>query len=233
MTESGSGSRRRYGGKTAEERREERRDQVLRAGLAIWQEQGWAAVTMRGVCSRAGLTDRYFYESFRDRDDLLGTLFDQVRDETLASLLTAFETAGDRTAGGQLRQALQTIVTSLTEDPERAQVLFGDHAGSAVLEQRRRDTVALTTDLMVTLARPFLRADTDESALRVDTLFGLGGFVEVVLAWRAGAVPLTPAALVAHFAEVGSALAARHLDPDLEVDGRLGPAGADALGSTP
>lgn len=234
MTGSGSRARRRYGGKSAEERRAARREQLLDAGLAIWHEHGWAAVTMRGVCARASLTDRYFYESFRDRDDLLGALFDQVRDQTLAALLTAFDTAADRTAGGQLREALQTIVTSLTEDPERAQVLFGDHAGSAVLEQRRRDTVALTTDLMVGLARPLLRADADEAALRLDTLFGLGGFVEIVLAWRAGTLPLTPEDLVTHFSELGAALAARHLDPALETAAArivTGPAGTPATGA--
>ncbi|WP_278258124.1 TetR family transcriptional regulator [Nocardioides convexus] len=57
--------RRRYGGKTAEQRRAERREALLAAAVDIWQESGWAAVTMRGVCARAGLTDRYFYESLR------------------------------------------------------------------------------------------------------------------------------------------------------------------------
>ncbi|HET6290833.1 MAG TPA: TetR family transcriptional regulator, partial [Amycolatopsis sp.] len=62
---------RRYSGKTADERRAERRLALLGAALDIWQEQGWAAVTMRGVCARANLTDRYFYESFANRDVLL------------------------------------------------------------------------------------------------------------------------------------------------------------------
>src|SRR5512139_974724 len=79
-------STRTYGGRSAEERRSERRHRLVDAALAIWGEQGWAAVTMRQVCARAGLIDRYFYESFPDRDALLVAVWDQLRDEAAERL---------------------------------------------------------------------------------------------------------------------------------------------------
>lgn len=204
---------RRYGGKSAEQRRTERRAQLVDAALEIWQEQGWAAVTMRGVCAQAGLTDRYFYESFTDRDALLGTVWDQVRDETLAMLDTAITAAGDQGALEQLYAALDAVVHHIADEPSRAQIIFGDHAGSAVLEQRRRDTVQLATDLMIGLARPFLRDDVDEQALRINVLLGIGGFVELMLAWRSGLVESSTDQIVEHLADVAGALSGRFLRP--------------------
>ena len=38
-----------YGGRSAEQRQAARRRQLVDAALDIWDEQGWAAVTMRGA----------------------------------------------------------------------------------------------------------------------------------------------------------------------------------------
>ncbi|HSV40240.1 MAG TPA: TetR/AcrR family transcriptional regulator [Nocardioidaceae bacterium] len=204
-------SPRRYGGKTAEERRVERRATLVAASLAIWQEQGWAAVTMRGVCARSGLTDRYFYESFSDRDALLVAVWDQMRDETLTMLLSVITTARDLSPLEQLRAALSAVVHHITDDPARSQIIFGDHAGSAALEQRRRDTVQMSTDLMIATARPYLRPDVDEQAFRINVLVGIGGFVELMLAWRSGLIDADPDSIVDHLQGVGAALAPRFL----------------------
>lgn len=206
-------ARRRYGGKSAEERRAERRAQLVEAALEIWQEQGWAAVTMRGVCAHAGLTDRYFYESFTDRDALLGTVWDLMRDETLSMLLDTLVPVADRSALEQLRVALAAVVRHIAEEPARAQIIFGDHAGSAILEQRRRDTVQMATDLMIGMAGQFLRDDVDEQELRLNVLLGIGGFVEVMLAWRNGLIAGTADEIVEHMADVGAALGTRFLRP--------------------
>jgi len=204
---------RRYGGKSAEQRRSERRAHLVEAALEIWQEQGWAAVTMRGVCAQAGLTDRYFYESFTDRDALLGTVWDQMRDETLEMLDTAITAVSDQGALEQLHAALDAVVHHIADEPSRAQIIFGDHAGSAVLEQRRRDTVQMATDLMIGLARPFLCDDVDEQALRINVLLGIGGFVELMLAWRSGLVESSTDQIVEHLADVAGALGGRFLRP--------------------
>lgn len=101
-----------YGGRTAQQRREERRRTLLDVGRELWCEQGWAAVTMRGVCARAELSDRYFYESFADREALLVAIAEDVRDETVGLLLG---TGIDPQTDSQvlwLRRALE--ITSIT-----------------------------------------------------------------------------------------------------------------------
>ncbi|TQK68895.1 TetR/AcrR family transcriptional regulator [Nocardioides sp. SLBN-35] len=214
MDTAAQATRRRYGGKSADERRAERRTALVAAALEIWQESGWAAVTMRGVCARASLTDRYFYESFADRDALLAALWDQVRDETLAMLLASIVPHADDDPLVQLRAALFAVVHHIGDEPQRAQIIFGDHAGSAVLEQRRRETIQLAVDLLIDLARPYLRADADETGLRISVLLGIGGFVETVLAWQSGLVEVDADELVEHLTAVGAAMAPRFLRDD-------------------
>jgi AcrR family transcriptional regulator len=187
----------------------------MSAALEIWQEQGWAAVTMRGVCARAALTDRYFYESFADRDALLVALWDQARDETLVMLLAAISEAPPDDPLLQLKSAIDAVVHHIADEPARAQILFGDHAGSAVLEQRRRDTVQMTSDLMIDLAKPFLRNPEDTTSLRMTVVLGIGGFIELMLAWRLRLLDVDPDAIIEHLAGVGDALAAQFLSDDL------------------
>jgi AcrR family transcriptional regulator len=203
--------RRSYGGKSAEQRRAERREVLVAAGLQIWQDSGWAAVTMRGVCARAGLIDRYFYESFDDRDELLATIWDQMRDRTLAMLLDTVTQHAAEPPLDQLRAALSAIVHHIGDEPQQAQIVFGDHAGSAVLEQHRRTTIQTAVTLLIDLARPHLRRDIDEAAFRVNVLTGIGGFVEVMLAWRSGLLDVDAETLVEHLSGVAAALAPRFL----------------------
>jgi AcrR family transcriptional regulator len=208
-------TRRRYGGKSAQERRAERHAALVEAGRRIWQEHGWAAVTMRGVCAEAGLTDRYFYESFADRDALLAHIWDQARDEVIEVFLGALQPLTNASPLDKLRAAAHALVHHIEEEPVRAEIIFGDHAGSAVLEQQRRNGVQRSTDLLLGLARPFLRKGVDERAFRIHVLVGMGGFVELMLAWRSGLIDADADTLVEHLMDVSAALAPRFLRPGL------------------
>src|SRR3546814_11852560 len=51
---------------------------------------------MTAICAEASLTERYFYESFRNRDEALMAALDQVCNEIAAAALAAVEqTDGD------------------------------------------------------------------------------------------------------------------------------------------
>ena len=68
---------------------------------------------------RRGLTDRYFYESFTDRDALLATVWDQMRDETLMMLLGAITKAPQDDPLLQLQpRSTRSCTTSRTNPPE-------------------------------------------------------------------------------------------------------------------
>ena len=78
-----------YAGRSPEDRREERRARLLAAGLELIGEDGIAAVSVRGVCGRAGLTPRYFYEEFGSVDELARQLFDREFDAGMARVAQA------------------------------------------------------------------------------------------------------------------------------------------------
>lgn len=177
---------RQYKGRTAEERREERRQRLLAAGLELWGDHGWAAVTMRGVCAHAGLNDRYFYESFPDVEALLLAVFD----ESLAGLIKVMEgklASAPREPSARIRFAMSAFIKALSADPRRARIGLAEPAGSPALEQRRRDTY----HLFARMAREDFGAPDD-----LAILFALGGVGELVISWLGGALPVSAEQLV-------------------------------------
>lgn len=185
-----------YGGRSADQRRADRRARLIDAALDIWGRNGWAAVTMRGVCASAGLTDRYFYESFADRDDLLAAVWDQTLAGVIDGVLAAMAQAGPD-PGPQVRAALGTVVHTVAEDPRKARIGFGAHAGSPVLEQRRHDAIETFARLMVEQSRGWRGVgETDPLVLQVNALVAVGGLAELITTWLNGAVPIDAERLI-------------------------------------
>lgn len=60
-----------YQGLPAEERKEQRRQRLLDAAVSVYGTLGFRAGKVKLVCQAAGLTERYFYESFANSEDLL------------------------------------------------------------------------------------------------------------------------------------------------------------------
>lgn len=198
-----------WGGRTQEERSSERRERLLVAALDIWVESGWAAVTMRGVCTRAGLNDRYFYEHYTDRDELLAAVWDQVCFEVFAELAAVVAGNVGLPALEILHLAIARAVALQIDSPAR--ILFGDHAGSRVLEDRRKTMLTEATDLLIAVGRPYLRPGADESDLRMGTFMGIGGFVELLTAWRTGAIDADTDRIVDHVTRTANLLGAQYL----------------------
>jgi AcrR family transcriptional regulator len=72
-----------YGGVKAEARRQERRQRLLDAGLEVFGHKGYHHTTVRDICVAAGLTERYFYESFKSLRLLFDAVHEQLRNELL------------------------------------------------------------------------------------------------------------------------------------------------------
>ncbi|MGW4634967.1 TetR/AcrR family transcriptional regulator [Nocardia sp. NPDC004415] len=204
-----------WGGRTADERRAQRREALVSAALDIWLDSGWAAVTMRGVCQRAGLNDRYFYENFADRDELLGVAWDEVCAEVFADLAVVVAENSERTPLEILHAAITRAVALQTDQRGRARILLAEHAGSAVLERRRQSMLTDSTDLLTAVAWPYLRDGIDETAFRMSTLAGIGGFIELLTAWRSGALDVDAERLVEHTAAIAVQLGGAFLPPEV------------------
>lgn len=77
-------SDRTYGGLSESERRQERRDRFLDAGIEVFGREGIIGATVRKLCREAGLTERYFYESFADSEALYWAVYERLTNEVTA-----------------------------------------------------------------------------------------------------------------------------------------------------
>lgn len=81
-------------------RRRVRRADLIAAGIGLLGAADGGAVTVRGACKAAGLTERYFYESFEDRDQYVRQVYEDVGRRAHRALTDAMG-VGDQGAGGQ------------------------------------------------------------------------------------------------------------------------------------
>jgi AcrR family transcriptional regulator len=110
-----SGQRRgRWSGVPLQDRQTLRRDELISAGVNVLGGESGSALTVRAVCRAAGLTERYFYESFDDRDDFVRAVYDHVCSTAMTAL----------TSSTTPREAVERFVALMVDDPVRGRVLL-------------------------------------------------------------------------------------------------------------
>ncbi|NNH71272.1 TetR/AcrR family transcriptional regulator [Nocardia uniformis] len=145
---------RRYAGRSAEERRAQRRQRLREVGLEVIAEQGLAGLRVRSLSARAGLNDRYFYENYADTDQLLNELLDEQQAELVAELV-AIITTEPADVRVRLRTVVEAIVTTVADNPVRRQLFLELHA-TAELRRRRAEVVSVAASIMIDQGRELL-----------------------------------------------------------------------------
>jgi AcrR family transcriptional regulator len=179
-----------YKGVSAEDRRADRRARLLEAALDIAGEDGLSGVTMKAVCARAGLTERYYYESFRSRDELLVGVTAPFLAEIGAEVARALaETPPDLYT--RSRAAAAAVVRGLTEDRRKARIFVESVADEALRAQRSeviRAYAALVADQMRELRG--LTAKRYRGRIDAAALVLVGGTTQAVASWLDGTLEL-------------------------------------------
>jgi AcrR family transcriptional regulator len=172
----------------AAERQGARRERLIAAGLDLLGTEGARATTVRGVCGRAKLTPRYFYESFSDLDELLLAVFDEVA-AGLAQAILAAVTPPPGDARATARAAIGAGIDHVTADPRRARILFAEGIGSEVLAQRRVTTLRGFADLVAAQGRAFYGVrEPADPLVNATALMLVGGLAETFMAWLDGSL---------------------------------------------
>ena len=175
-----------YRGVSAEDRRARRREQLLDAGLDLLGTEGWSATTMTAICARAGLTERYFYESFVGREALLLAVFDRVTAEAAEVVLAAIE-ASPREARARSRAAIAAFVELMTDDRRKGRVAFVEALGSEALARRRYEAIRAFAAILVEQAREFYgMPDGNDQLVELTSFMLVGGLAEALMAWLGG-----------------------------------------------
>ena len=154
---------------------------MVRAAYELFGENGEPAVTVRSVCRRSALNTRYFYESFRDTDELLGATYDDVVADLIGTLVEAMSNLPDDRA--RLRAGITAVLDFSSNDPRRGKILFTESRTNPVLAERRSATQEL-------LRRSVLDEDPATSPTRTAGLVSAamysGAMAELARAWLLG-----------------------------------------------
>lgn len=180
-----------YGGVSAEQRVANRRERLLEAGLEEFGTRGVMMTGVKDICRRAGLTDRYFYESFRDSGELFTAVFDRATLHLFELVASALGSApADPVA--QSRAAIETYVRALAEDPRLARVVFieAPSAGPEV-ERHMRQTLRRFARLIETGAQPYLPSGTPSEAVRFGAVSLVGAIERLMIEWQDGELGLS------------------------------------------
>ena len=134
-----SGQRRgRWSGVPLEDRQVLRRDELIAAGVQLLGGEGGPAVTVRAVCHETGLTERYFYESFTERDEFVRAVYDDVCARAMSALMSATTP----------REAVERFVALMVDDPVRGRVLLLAPAVEPVLVRSGAEWMPSFIDLL-------------------------------------------------------------------------------------
>ncbi len=185
-----------YGGVSAEERIAQRRQRLLTAARTLFEAGGMSKVTVTGVCAEAGLNDRYFYESFRDRDAILDELFAAIASETAAVI---FAKAATRSSDlhERTRLSVDAAIDAFSPGAPMSQAIAGPAPAADQITKHRLALTRHVAELSVHYAPLFFSDPTPPpAAIRAMAAFIVAGAVELVADWLQGELDLTREELV-------------------------------------
>ncbi|QZA08148.1 TetR/AcrR family transcriptional regulator [Mycolicibacter heraklionensis] len=177
-------------GQTHDARSQARRAQLIQAGVELLGTGGTAGVTMRAACRDAGLSLRYFYESFADTDELILAVYDQCNAELLARM------AGVAGKAAPITVALDRAAAYFEEDPRRLRILLREPQSSSLLADHRAEVLP---GLLGSLVGPPGNGDSPPvTAARAMSASALAGaLTALILDWADGRLHVSRAELVA------------------------------------
>lgn len=191
-----SGARRVYGGVTGDERAAERRRRLIEAGMALFGSGSSGPVRVKDVVAEAGLTERYFYESFSD----LGVLFEAVLDRTMQTIETEVNAAvlnAPEDGLARVSLALRTAVDKLFSDPRMIRIIFVEALGKGGRVSSHRNEILRRA---AENCRRWSGSDESPSGggsaeSRVKGLALWGAASELLICWAEGILEISPAEL--------------------------------------
>jgi AcrR family transcriptional regulator len=179
-----------------EDRVAARRARFIEAGIELFGTQGFRGATVRGICAAAGLTDRYFYESFPTLEALLAAVYTTLKDRFAARLtdesLHPEAWQGDAVAIERQVTAAYELWFDTVRDPRFARILLVEILGvspemDALYEASARAMAALTIAPLA-FTQPSLKLTKARRELLGRALVGAG--LQVAKMWMTGGYKL-------------------------------------------
>lgn len=190
----GNERQRSYGGRTSAERAAERRRSFLAAGRQVWGEHGLAAVTVRRVCSTAGLADRYLYEEFGDVQGLIEAVAQDVGAQLHHAMLSAG--VGGGPPADALRRGLEGFLQAVVEDPSIMTIMTEGPSAPWLASVRAEAQRQVATAIVLAVDPTNGAVDFGSREFR-SAYFCVGGVSLLIERWLSDSAIQTPAELAA------------------------------------
>jgi len=182
-----------FKGISAVDRRSDRRARLVNAAFAIAGQEGAGAIGVGRVCQEAGLTKRYFYESFTSLAQLQSAVVDHAI-AVMSERVDPFRPAGP---GGPPQAWLEAFVGALVDDERLARVLLTETHGGALSPFRHQ-----IIDVAIAGMAPPGSDPHAELRARLVSYAQIGTLSELCLAWHQGLLVMERATLVEVLADL-------------------------------
>jgi AcrR family transcriptional regulator len=192
-----------YAGQLAHERKQARRAALIEAGLELLGTQGVNATSVRAVFHKAGLSQRYFYESFANIDELLVGVFDHVMESTIARMIAELPQAG-----GDIRTVIAALAKAFAatlDDPRSTRVALIEAWGSEALMRRRVATLHAGAISLAAAVKNGADHAPNDGSVELAAFAIVGGLLESMLAWVDGALNMSRDTLFERFTDISVA----------------------------
>ena len=174
----------------AEDRRVRRSRRLLQeALLQLVLEKGYDKVTVQDVLDRADVGRATFYAHFRDKDDLLVSGSEELR-EVLRGQMTAFLEAEDRPSDEQL-VVTRVLFEHAARNRQLYRALIGNRGGGIVMRQAQRDLTGLFREhLQQAAAQHRLQPSVP---VEIVVQYAVGSLLTLLTWWLDNDLPYSPA----------------------------------------
>lgn len=167
-----------YRGMSQDERRAERRSRLIAAAIEVYGERGYRQATVKAVCEAAGLTERYFYESFANSEELLIASYNAVTYALFGAIRQAAQAAG-RSRIARSRAMLHAYFSALQREPLCARVFLVEiHGVSREVDKAFDESLRVIGREVAQIVAP-PRSAPDE-LLQAGVM---GGVIQIALRW--------------------------------------------------
>ncbi|OMC38092.1 hypothetical protein A5740_03145 [Mycobacterium sp. GA-1841] len=173
-----------YRGATPLQRVEQRRAQIVDAAVDVFGTVGYGTATVDHICARAGLSKRYFYESFTDREALLLACYERCADEIHSAMVSAVAEATDN-VDAQLRAALTGYFGAIDADQRRARITLLEILGvsPAVDAAYAAQTERFANSVQVLADRSFKASALTKPQLHIIAQGIIGAVTTIATQW--------------------------------------------------
>lgn len=172
-----------YGGVSGDDRKSQRREKLLEAALALYGTAGFHASTVKGICLKAGLTERYFYESFSSSQALLAALYQQQVEALTQRMVNEISRAAQNPAA-IAEAALTEWFGTMKRDPRLGRLMLVEVLGiSPEIDELYRQTMSGMASLLLETTPASVKEELSDVDFEL-VAFGLvGASVTMAMKW--------------------------------------------------